>query len=67
MLIFNLIGAVAVYGLQRFQSALPLNPQQLPNVTPDMALNTAVSFATNTNWQAYSGESTLSYLRRCSA
>lgn len=62
VLIFNLIGTVAVYGLQRFQFALPLNPQQLPNVTPDLALNTAVSFATNTNWQAYSGESTLSYL-----
>lgn len=62
LLLFNLLGLLAVYALQRLQSALPLNPQQLADVAPDLAFNTAVSFATNTNWQAYSGESTLSYL-----
>lgn len=62
VLVFNLLGTAAVYGLQRVQAGLPLNPQQLPNVAPDLAFNTAVSFATNTNWQAYGGESTLSYL-----
>jgi K+-transporting ATPase ATPase A chain len=61
MLIFNGLGAVAVYLMQLFQGLLPLNPQHLPAVAPDLAFNTAVSFATNTNWQAYSGESTLSY------
>jgi K+-transporting ATPase ATPase A chain len=62
MLIFNLLGLVAVYSLQRLQVYLPLNPQELPNVTPDSAFNTAASFVTNTNWQGYSGEATLSYL-----
>lgn len=62
VLIFNLLGIVAVYAVQRIQASLPLNPQQLSNVPPDLAFNTSVSFATNTNWQAYSGESTLSYL-----
>ncbi|MDB5345705.1 MAG: kdpA [Schlesneria sp.] len=62
MLLFNLIGLLAVYGIQRAQGWLPLNPQHLGPVSPDLALNTAVSFASNTNWQAYSGESTLSYL-----
>lgn len=62
VLAFNLLGIAVVYGLQRLQAVLPLNPQQLANVTPDLAFNTAISFATNTNWQAYSGESTLSYL-----
>lgn len=62
MLLFNLLGLVAVYGLQRLQGSLPLNPQQLGNVPPDLAFNTAISFASNTNWQAYSGESMLSYL-----
>ena len=61
-LAFNGLGALVVYGLQRSQDWLPLNPQHLPAVAPDLAFNTAVSFATNTNWQAYSGESTLSYL-----
>ncbi len=61
-LVFNLLGALMVYTLQRAQGWLPFNPQQLPGVAPDLAFNTAVSFATNTNWQAYSGESTLSYL-----
>lgn len=62
MLLFNFFGLLAVYALQRFQGLLPLNPQDLPAVTPDSSFNTAVSFATNTNWQGYSGETTLSYL-----
>ena len=62
MLLFNLLGLLAVYGLQRLQAVLPLNPQQLGNVAPDLAFNTAISFASNTNWQAYSGESMMSYL-----
>jgi K+-transporting ATPase ATPase A chain len=62
VLVFNLLGVVVVYGLQRCQASLPMNPQGLANVAPDLAFNTATSFATNTNWQAYSGESTLSYL-----
>ena len=60
-LVFNALGLIVVYAVQRWQGWLPLNPQQLPAVAPDLAFNTAVSFATNTNWQAYSGESTLSY------
>ncbi|HWO09662.1 MAG TPA: potassium-transporting ATPase subunit KdpA, partial [Polyangiaceae bacterium] len=62
MLAFNLVGLLVVYALQRLQGALPLNPQALPATTPDLAFNTAVSFATNTNWQSYGGETTLSYL-----
>jgi len=62
MLLFNFLGAVAVYGLQRLQAYLPLNPQGLAAVTPDSSFNTAVSFATNTNWQGYGGETTMSYL-----
>jgi K+-transporting ATPase ATPase A chain len=62
LLFFNGIGLVAVYLLQRLQGVLPLNPQQFPAVNPDLAFNTAVSFATNTNWQCYGGEATLSYL-----
>ncbi len=62
MLAFNLLGFVAVYGLQRLQVWLPLNPDGMANVTADSAFNTAVSFATNTNWQGYGGESTMSYL-----
>ena len=61
-LVFNALGLFVVYLLQRCQAWLPLNPQNLPAVTPDLAFNTAVSFATNTNWQAYSGETMLSYL-----
>lgn len=61
MLAFNLAGVVAVYGLLRLQGALPLNPQGFSGVAPDLALNTAVSFVTNTNWQSYGGEATLSY------
>jgi len=62
LLVFNLIGALAVYALQRLQVWLPLNPQKFAALTPDSAFNTAVSFATNTNWQGYSGESAMSYL-----
>jgi potassium-transporting ATPase potassium-binding subunit len=62
MLVFNLLGLLSVYTLQRFQDILPLNPQALPAVSPDSSFNTAVSFATNTNWQGYSGEATMSYL-----
>lgn len=62
MLAFNLLGFLAVYALQRFHAWLPLNPEGLAAVTPDSAFNTAVSFATNTNWQGYGGETTMSYL-----
>jgi potassium-transporting ATPase potassium-binding subunit len=62
LLLFNIVGALAVYLLQRVQLWLPLNPQHLANVSADSAFNTAVSFATNTNWQGYAGESTMSYL-----
>ena len=62
MLAFNLLGLLAVYWLQRLQAVLPLNPQGLAAVSPDSSFNTAVSFATNTNWQGYGGETTMSYL-----
>lgn len=62
MLVFNLLGFLAVYALQRFQESLPLNPSELGGVTPDSSFNTAVSFVTNTNWQGYAGEQTLSHL-----
>jgi K+-transporting ATPase ATPase A chain len=62
IVLFNLLGVLAVYALQRLQAVLPLNPQALAAVTPDSAFNTAVSFVTNTNWQGYGGESTMSYL-----
>src|SRR5262245_36397995 len=62
MLLFNFLGFLAVYVLQRAQGALPLNPQGFGAVSPDSSFNTAVSFATNTNWQGYGGETTMSYL-----
>ncbi|MGE0289617.1 MAG: potassium-transporting ATPase subunit KdpA [Acetobacteraceae bacterium] len=62
VLVFSLIGFTVVYALQRLQLWLPLNPQQMPNVTPDSSFNTAISFVTNTNWQGYGGEATMSYL-----
>ena len=62
MLWFNLLGALVVYALQRLQQYLPLNPQDMAAVSPDSSFNTATSFATNTNWQGYGGESTMSYL-----
>jgi len=62
MLMFSVVGLLVLYGLQRLQYYLPLNPQKFSGVAPDLAFNTASSFTTNTNWQAYSGESTMSYL-----
>jgi K+-transporting ATPase ATPase A chain len=62
VLAFNAIGVLAVYALQRLQAHLPLNPQGLADVSPDSAFNTALSFVTNTNWQGYGGETTMSYL-----
>ena len=62
VLVFNAIGLVVLYALLRLQHLLPLNPQDFPANTPDSAFNTAVSFATNTNWQGYGGETTMSYL-----
>lgn len=62
MLLFNMVGLLVVYVLQRLQHVLPLNPQGLGAVSPDSSWNTAVSFATNTNWQGYAGEATMSYL-----
>ena len=59
---FNGLGVLAVYALQRLQAVLPLNPQAFGAVTPDSAFNTAISFVTNTNWQGYGGEATMSYL-----
>ncbi len=67
MLIFNMIGVLWVYFILRIQSYLPLNPEHFTNVPPDLAFNTAASFASNTNWQAYAGESTLSYFSQMSA
>jgi len=61
LLIFNLTGFIALYLLQRLQGFLPLNPHGFPAVPPDLAFNTAVSFVTNTNWQAYGGETTMSF------
>jgi K+-transporting ATPase ATPase A chain len=62
VLLFNLGGALLVYALQRFQGLLPLNPAGLGAVSPEVSFNTAVSFASNTNWQAYGGETTMSHL-----
>src|ERR1700692_4791555 len=64
---FNGLGVLAVYAAQRLQLWLPLNPQGMANVSADSAFDTAVSFVTNTNWQAYSGESTMSYLTQMAA
>jgi K+-transporting ATPase ATPase A chain len=63
---FNAVGVFVVYALQRLQAWLPLNPQKLANVSTDSAFDTAVSFATNTDWQGYAGESTMSYLTQMS-
>jgi len=62
MLVFNLVCFVTLFFLQLWQNHLPLNPQGMSGLTPDLAFNTAISFVTNTNWQAYGGESTMSYL-----
>ncbi|MFA5405383.1 MAG: potassium-transporting ATPase subunit KdpA, partial [Ignavibacteria bacterium] len=61
VLLFNFVGFTFLFTLQIVQQWLPLNPQGLPNVPYDLAFNTAVSFMTNTNWQAYGGENTMSY------
>ena len=61
MLMFSVVSLLVLYAFQRLQYYLPLNPQQFEEVKPDLAFNTAVSFTTNTNWQAYSGESMMSY------
>src|SRR5262247_4137017 len=61
MLLFSLVGCVFTYAILRLQNLLPLNPQGMVAMNPDLAFNTAASFTTNTNWQNYAGESTLSY------
>jgi potassium-transporting ATPase potassium-binding subunit len=61
MLLFSMVGMLVLYAMERLQYYLPLNPQQFGAVAPDLAFNTAASFTTNTNWQAYGGESTMSY------
>ncbi|HEY6035482.1 MAG TPA: potassium-transporting ATPase subunit KdpA [Kofleriaceae bacterium] len=66
MLLFSALGLFVTYLIQRTQGSLPLNPQHLPNVPGPLAFNTAASFTTNTNWQAYSGETTMSYLTQMS-
>jgi K+-transporting ATPase ATPase A chain len=62
MLLFSAASMILTYAVERLQHILPLNPQHLPGVAPDLALNTAASFTTNTNWQAYTPETTMSYL-----
>src|SRR5215467_10141307 len=62
MLLFHVGGFAILYALMRFQAGLPFNPAEQSAVAPDLSFNTAVSFITNTNWQNYGGESTLSYL-----
>lgn len=62
MLLFSAVSMLVLYGLQRLQQYLPLNPQGMAPVNPELAFNTAASFTTNTNWQNYSGEATMSYL-----
>ncbi|MDY0974824.1 potassium-transporting ATPase subunit KdpA [Massilia sp. CFBP9012] len=62
LIAFNAVGAIFVYGLQRMQAWLPLNPEGMANVSPDSSFNTAISFVANTNWQGYSGEQTMSIL-----
>jgi K+-transporting ATPase ATPase A chain len=62
MLLFNGVGVVVLYALQRLQGSLPLNPDGMASVPPELSWNTAVSFVTNTNWQSYGGETTMTYL-----
>ena len=62
LIAFNVLGVIVVYALQRLQGVLPINPQGMTAVSPDSSFNTAISFVTNTNWQGYGGESTMSYL-----
>jgi len=67
LIVFNIIAILFVFALQLFQGFLPLNPQRFPGVRWDTALNTAISFVTNTNWQSYGGETTMSYLTQMMA
>ena len=67
MLLFNALGTLAVYLILRAQQSLPLNPQGMVGASPDLSFNTATSFASNTNWQSYGGESTLSYFSQMAA
>lgn len=67
MLVFSVAGVLGVYAIERLQGLLPLNPDHLPAVSPALAWNTAISFVTNTNWQAYTGESTMSHLTQMAA
>ncbi len=67
MLLFNAAGILVVYAVQRLQGSLPLNPDGMTAVSPDLSWNTAVSFVTNTNWQSYGGETTMSYLTQMTA
>jgi K+-transporting ATPase ATPase A chain len=67
LLLFSAVPLLVAYAIQRLQHRLPLNPQNWPPVSPDLAFGTAVSFTTNTNWQAYGGESTMSYLTQMAA
>jgi K+-transporting ATPase ATPase A chain len=67
LLVFSAAGAVVTYAIERLQNVLPFNPQGFDGVAPDLAFNTAVSFTTNTNWQFYSGESTMSYFTQMAA
>src|SRR5712675_1072973 len=67
LLVFSAAGAVVTYAIERLQNVLPINPQGFDGVAPDLAFNTAVSFTTNTNWQFYSGESTMSYFTQMAA
>jgi potassium-transporting ATPase potassium-binding subunit len=62
VLLFSVVGVLILYGMQRLQGLLPWNPQSFGGVTPDSSFNTATSFVTNTNWQGYAGEATMSYL-----
>ena len=62
MLLFSLAGFLLLYAMERFQVLLPFNPQAMSNISPDLAFNTSISFITNTNWQNYGGETTMSYL-----
>ncbi len=62
MIAFSIVGFVSLYALQRLQNVLPLNPQGFDAVPPDLAFNTSISFITNTNWQNYGGETTMSHL-----
>ncbi len=67
MLVFSVLGVLGVYAFERLQHLLPLNPDRLPAVPPALAWNTAISFVTNTNWQAYAGEATMSHLTQMAA